>query len=124
MLCVLTYASVASFRFPQKAERSRVYQEREARMSREVRAYWRGCRCFKCRVEYARYCRAAYLKRAKKISKLVPITRARKLLLQFESSEDAARVVKLPQTTCWRIIHKRVRRIRVETEEKILRAVA
>jgi hypothetical protein len=89
-------------------------------MNHGLRSFWRGCRCFICRVAYSDYARDYYHGRTRGRSNLVPIRRARQLLLTFDSSEDAARVLKMSQPTIWRIINKKVKYIRRETEKRIL----
>lgn len=88
--------------------------------SGHLRAYWRGDRSLQSRAAYADYCRERYLARAKGESNLVPINRARQLLLQFESGCDAARVVRLNQATVHRILTRKVKKIRIATETQII----
>lgn len=93
-------------------------------MDHGLRAYWRGCRCMTCRSTYARYTNSRYLARAKGETNLVPINRARQLLLTFESSYDAARMIGINQSTVSRIITRSVKKIRKSTEQKILERAA
>lgn len=91
-------------------------------MSHGLRSYWNGCRCFPCRVAYSAYWRAGHLARARGEHGLIPAKRARQLLLKFENSLNASRVVDLNQSTIHRILSKKTKKIRRETERKILRA--
>jgi DNA invertase Pin-like site-specific DNA recombinase len=93
-------------------------------MNHGLSAYRLGCKCILCRAANSDYRRRMYLARAKGESNLVPINRARQLLLQFESSCDAARVVKINQSTVSRIINKKVKKIRIQTERKIVARAA
>lgn len=93
-------------------------------MKHGLRAYRRGCKCIVCRSAYADYCRSTYLARAKGESNLVPINRAKQLLLTFESAEDAARVIGINQSTAWRILNGAVKKIRRSTEQRIVARAA
>ena len=73
-----------------------------------------------CRVAYSEYARDYYHGRTRGRSNLVPIKRARQLLLTFDSVWDAARALRMSPATIWRIKNKAVKNIRRETEKKIL----
>lgn len=73
------------------------------------------CKCLQCRVW-----RAEQYKRWREGKRLlVPADKARQLLLTFEDAKDAARVLKMPKTTIWRIRAGEVKKIRRSTELKI-----
>lgn len=52
----------------------------------------------------------------------MPTETAKQLLITFESENDAARVVKVNQSTVHRILTGKVKKIRRSTEQKILLA--
>ena len=54
----------------------------------------------------------------------MPADQARQLLLTFEDAKDAARALKMPVMTAWRIRKGKVKSIRKSTEQRILLAVA
>ena len=54
----------------------------------------------------------------------MPADQARQLLLTFEDAKDAARALRMPVMTVWRIRKGKVKSIRRSTEERILLAVA
>jgi hypothetical protein len=90
-------------------------------MNHGLRSYWNGsCSCILCRSANADYHRERYLARAKGESNLVPITRAKQLLLSFESNKDASRALGINRSTIVRIMHGKVKKIRRSTEQKIL----
>ena len=80
---------------------------------------WR-CACLKCGVA-----RSEYHKQYRNGLRLyVPADQARQLLLTFEDAKDAARALRMPVMTVWRIRKGKVKSIRRSTEERILLAVA
>lgn len=80
------------------------------------------CRCEICRHANARRQRLYRLRTPADF--YVPLKRSRQLLLTFESSWDAARVIDLNQSTIWRIRAGLVKKIRRSTEIKILARAA
>lgn len=91
-------------------------------MKHDLLSYRRGCRCIECRSAFSAYQQRYRMEKAKGELHRVSIDRSRQLLLTFESSADASRVTKVSQATCYRIINKQVKKIRRETEAKILLA--
>lgn len=88
----------------------------------DLRSFWRGCRCPKCKRAHADYCRDKY--RAKNGLTRVPASRSRQLLLQFESVKEAATVTGIPHVTCWRIINGLVKSIKRTTAQQIAQKAA
>src|SRR5215213_1298728 len=91
-----------------------------------LRRYWNGDRSLPCRVAYSEYARDYYHGMTRGRSNLVPIKRARQMLLTFESAHDAARALRMSQPTLWRIMHGKVKKIRIEavTKQGLLFATA
>lgn len=80
---------------------------------------WR-CKCLPCRVQ-----RAAHYKRWREGQRLmVSAKEARQLLLTFEDAKDAARVLKMPHNTIWRIRKGEVKMIRQATAKRIYEGLA
>ena len=77
-----------------------------------------GCKCFECRRSNAE--RVASWRSGK--LRLVKAEKARQMLLTFDSSVDAVRMLKLPYTTINEIRTGRMKWIRKQTEQAILRA--
>lgn len=78
------------------------------------------CPCIECRVWKANYFRA----HRQGLDLFVPADKAREVLNTFQDATDASRVLKVPQMTIWRIINKKVKKIRRSTEKRILEKAA
>lgn len=84
-------------------------------MTTRIPHKWK-CKCLECGVWRSQY----WKQHRQGLNLFVPADEARKYLRTFTDSVDAARVLRVHQTTLCRIMKGRTKRIRKSTEQRIL----